>query len=63
LINVPLCVIAGSEDRIEKEAALRAAFLPLIPNAKFEIIEGVGHLSPLEGPEEVAKAISGFIDG
>ena len=63
LINVPVCVIAGSEDRIEKEAALRAAFLPLIPNAKFEIIEGVGHLPPLEGPEEVAKAISGFIDG
>src|SRR5271168_620180 len=60
-INVPVCVIAGSADQVEKEAALREAILPLVPNAKFEIIEGVGHLSPLEGPDEVAKAISDFL--
>ena len=60
-ITVPVCVIVGSADQVEKEAALREALLPLVPHAKFEIIEGVGHLSPLEGPDEVAKAISTFL--
>jgi pimeloyl-ACP methyl ester carboxylesterase len=60
-ITVPVCVIAGSEDQVEKEAPLRAALLPLVPQAKFETIKGVGHLSPLEGPQEVARAISGFL--
>ena len=60
-INVPVCVIAGSADQVEKEAALREAMLPLVPHAKFKTIEGVGHLSPLEGPDEVAQAISDFL--
>jgi pimeloyl-ACP methyl ester carboxylesterase len=54
-------VIVGSEDQVEKEAALREAFLPLLPNAKFETIAGLGHLSPLEGSDEVAEVISEFI--
>src|SRR5580704_4857912 len=60
-INVPVCVIAGSADQVEKEAALREAILPLVPHAKFKTIEGVGHLSPLEGPNEVAQQISDFL--
>src|SRR5580658_9530588 len=60
-INVPVCVIVGSADQVEKEAALREALLPLVPHAKFETIEGVGHLSPLEGPDEIAEAISRFL--
>ena len=60
-ITVPVCVIVGSADQVEKEAALREALLPLVPHARFQTIEGVGHLSPLEGPDEVAKAISDFL--
>src|SRR5271167_490550 len=60
-ITVPVCVIVGSADQVEKEAALREALLPLVPHARFETIEGVGHLSPLEGPDEVAEAISDFL--
>jgi pimeloyl-ACP methyl ester carboxylesterase len=60
-ITVPVCVIVGSADQVEKEAALREALLPLVPHATFETIEGVGHLSPLEAPEEVAAAISSFL--
>lgn len=60
-IAVPVCVIIGSQDQVEKEAALREALLPLVPHAKFETIEEVGHLSPLEAPDEVAKAISDFL--
>jgi len=60
-INIPVYVIAGSEDQVEKETALRNAFLPLVPHARFETIKGVGHLSPLEAPAEVAEAISAFL--
>jgi pimeloyl-ACP methyl ester carboxylesterase len=60
-IAAPVCVIVGSADQVEKEAVLREALLPLVPHAKFVTIEGVGHLSPLEGPEEVAEAISRFL--
>jgi aldehyde dehydrogenase (NAD+) len=60
-ITVPVCVIVRSADQVEKEAALREALLPLVPHAKFETIEGVGHLSPLEGPDEVAATISKFL--
>jgi len=37
-INVPVCAIVGSEDKVEKEAALREAFLPILPRTKLEII-------------------------
>lgn len=60
-ITAPVCVIVGSADQVEKEAALREALLPLVPHAKFVTIEGVGYLSPLEGPDEVAGAISDFL--
>lgn len=60
-ITVPVCVVVGSADQVEKEAALREALLSLVPHARFKTIEGLGHLSPLEGPDEVAMAISGFL--
>jgi 3-oxoadipate enol-lactonase len=60
-ITVPVCVIAGSEDQVEKEDFLRKVLLPLVPHARFKTIEGVGHLSPLEGPDDVAKVISDFL--
>jgi 3-oxoadipate enol-lactonase len=60
-ITVPVCVIAGSEDQVEKEDFLRKVLLPLLPHARFKTIEGVGHLSPLEGPDDVAKVISDFL--
>jgi pimeloyl-ACP methyl ester carboxylesterase len=60
-ITAPVCVIVGSADQVEKEAALRDALLPLIPQAKFKIIEEVGHLLPLEAGDEVAAAISAFL--
>lgn len=60
-ITAPVFVIVGSADQVEKEPALREALLPLVPHAEFETIEGVGHLSPLKAPHEVAEAISDFL--
>ena len=32
-----------------------------IPNAHLKVLEGVGHLSPLEAPAELAAAIGEFL--
>jgi pimeloyl-ACP methyl ester carboxylesterase len=46
-INVPMSVIAGSEDQVEKEAALRNAFLPLVPHASSRPLRGLDTFRPL----------------
>lgn len=55
-ISVPTLCIAGTEDRSvtpdQVEALARA-----IPGARLEIMEGVGHLPPLEAPLRVAALI------
>ena len=56
-ISVPVSVIVGSADTVESEASLRAAFAGLVPVAAFTVLPGVGHLAPLEAPDEVAAAI------
>jgi len=60
-ISAPACIIVGSADQVESEAVLRQKLLALVPRARFEILEGVGHLSPLEAPGSVADAISDFL--
>lgn len=59
-ITVPALVVAGSED----------PFTPLryseylakhIPNAALRIIEGAGHIVPLEAPEELSGEVSSFL--
>lgn len=50
-INVPTLVITGSKDTLIPPDATR----PLaegIPGARYEVIEGAGHLSNLESPEK-----------
>jgi len=60
-ISVPVCVIVGSADQVERESVLRQTLLALVPQARFEILDGIGHLSPLEAPGSVSDAISGFL--
>jgi len=55
-IAVPSLVVVGAEDEItppEKSESIARA----IPGAKLVRIEGAGHLSPMERPEEVAAAL------
>ena len=56
-ISVFVCVVVGSADTVESERSLRAAFAKVVPGAEFIVLPGVGHLSPLEAPAEVAAAI------
>lgn len=59
-IQVPIKVIVGAADQTAPEREVRQAFEPLTSQIQFEMLEGVGHLSPLEAPRSVADAISDF---
>lgn len=55
-IRAPTRVVVGAEDRIApKDAARRLA--ELIPGAELVVLEGCGHLAPLERPAEIAALI------
>jgi pimeloyl-ACP methyl ester carboxylesterase len=57
-INVPTTVVVGDADKVESEAALRRELASRIRGTEFIILPGVGHLSPLEAPIELAGAIT-----
>ncbi len=52
-ITCPCAVIGGSEDRIVPPHAMKELHEGL-PNSTFDMLEGVGHMSPLEAPEGVS---------
>jgi pimeloyl-ACP methyl ester carboxylesterase len=60
-IDVPVLVIAGERDQVDRVETLRAELLPHIAHARLVMLTGVGHLSPLEAPEEIAAMIKRFI--
>lgn len=59
-IDVPTIVISGSLDAVDSIDALKAELMPRIPHASMHVLDGVGHLSPLEAPEEVARVLANF---
>ena len=61
LIRVPTLVISGDKDRVDPPAVLQRELMPLIPQATLHILPGIGHLSPLEAPEDLAHQIREFI--
>lgn len=56
-INVPVHIIAGGDDRVEPEPSLRAAFGKVLHDVRYTVLQGVGHIAPLEAPAELARAI------
>jgi pimeloyl-ACP methyl ester carboxylesterase len=61
-IDVPVLVIAGERDQVDRVETLKAELLPRIAGARLEVLPGVGHLSPLETPEQLAHSIRRFLD-
>lgn len=57
-INVPTTVIVGAADKVETESLLRRELASRICGTEFIVPLGVGHLSPLEAPGELAVAIT-----
>lgn len=59
-VNVPVLVISGEDDRVEPPAVLRRELMSRLPGAELVVLPGVGHLSPLEAPDAVARHLAQF---
>ncbi len=59
-LKVPALVIAGAEDALMPVAVLRS-MAERIPDSVFTVIEKAAHMTPVEQPEAVNKAISEFL--
>jgi pimeloyl-ACP methyl ester carboxylesterase len=58
-IAVPVLAIAGAEDAIIGEAAMKK-IADGTPNGRFVSVAGAGHLAPMEKPEDVARELGAF---
>lgn len=60
-IKVPTLVIAGGLDKVETVERVKAEVVQRIHHAVMVVLEGKGHLLPLETPAEVAGHVEGFV--
>jgi pimeloyl-ACP methyl ester carboxylesterase len=60
LIDAPTLVISGEQDRVDPPDVLRRELLTRIPHAELQVLAGVGHLSPLEAPRQIAEPVKNF---
>jgi len=60
-VKVPSLVIVGEEDA-SLPVPVSQEIANALPNASLVVIPGAGHLSALEKPEAVTKAMLGFLD-
>ncbi len=58
-IAVPALVLCGTEDRAYPDGTSER-MARRIPGARMEWIDGAGHLSPMERPEDVTRALVAF---
>jgi len=59
-ISVPTLVVAGAEDVVAPPALARA-MAGRIPGARYVEVTHAGHLSPLEQPDQVTRAMRAFL--
>lgn len=59
-IDVPVLVAVGEEDALTPPAEARD-MAGRLPSAQLSTIAGAGHLAPLERPDEVTRALLGFL--
>jgi pimeloyl-ACP methyl ester carboxylesterase len=59
-ISVPALIMDGREDNLIARRWVRR-YSEVLANARFEILEGCGHVVPEEAPERVAAAIGALI--
>jgi pimeloyl-ACP methyl ester carboxylesterase len=60
LINLPVLVICGDEDRLTPPK-YSSYLQQKLPRAELSVIEGAGHMVMVEKPGETNKAIGRFI--
>lgn len=59
-ITLPTLIISGAEDKLTPPEVMRE-MADQIPNSKFVLVEGAGHMTPIENPEAVSEAIKNFL--
>ncbi|WP_176596456.1 MULTISPECIES: alpha/beta fold hydrolase [Sphingobium] len=60
-IRCPMLAIVGSEDEWSPPAQHRD-MVDRAPNARLEVVEGAGHMLPVEAPKELTEILTGFIE-
>ena len=60
-VNVPVMVISGELDQVDRVETLQKELLPRFAGARLHVLPGTGHLSPLEAPSAVATLIRQFV--
>ena len=61
-VQVPVCLIAGTADAVLSPQVHQRELLPCLPTSTtLHLIEGAGHLLPLEAPGEVAQQLRQFM--
>ncbi len=60
-IQVPALVLCGSQDRMTPPP-LSQYLADHLPHSRYHTVDGVGHMLPLEAPQEVAQYLAHFLD-
>ena len=60
-VAVPVLLVAGSEDRVAP-ANVMERMAQKIPGAEFVLLEGCGHLGPMDQPDAFNEALRGFLE-
>jgi len=60
-IKIPALVICGEHDKLSPPDAMRE-MAKMIKNSEFVLVPNAAHMSPVENPEFVNKAIKNFFD-
>lgn len=58
-VTVPTLVLWGESDRVA-DSTYGRAYADAIPNARFQLLPGTGHVPQLETPEQVVSAVWDF---
>jgi pimeloyl-ACP methyl ester carboxylesterase len=60
-IRIPTTVIAGSRDAVEPVDVLRQHLMPFLAGARLHVLDGPGHLIPLEAPAALAEELADIL--
>jgi 3-oxoadipate enol-lactonase len=59
-IRVPTLLVAGSDDKVAP-ASVMERMAQKIPGAEYVLLEGCGHLGPMDQPDAFNAALAGFL--
>ena len=59
-IKIPTLVICGSEDKLSPPTVMKL-MANQIPGSEFVLMEGAGHMAPIEKPDIVNEKIASFL--